>query len=152
MISPKDWFLKLSIRFKLYSIVLLACTIALLLATTASFFIQQHHIRKQLRDEIQTLADVIGENSRAGLAFEDRKALTVILHSLVAKPSITGAKILGKNGDLYAEYKRAEGSGDLAVPGKNDPPFDGLRFLGDHAALKYSSMSIFGRCATTPSL
>ncbi len=137
MISPKRWFFELSIRFKLYSIVLLACSIALLLATTASFFIQQHLIRKQLRDEIQTLADVIGENSRAGLAFEDRKALSVILHSLVAKQSIIEAKILGKHGDLYAEYKRTDESGDNThtVPEKNDLPYDGLRFLGDHATL-----------------
>ena len=84
----KQWFSQLPIRLKLYSIVLLATTVALLPATLASFFIQQNLVRKQLRDEIQTLADVICENSRAGLVFQDKKALQSILNSLVAKKSI----------------------------------------------------------------
>ena len=57
-----QWFLSLPIRIKLYAIVLVASALALLLATAASFIIQQHLIRKQLRDELQTLATVISEN------------------------------------------------------------------------------------------
>ena len=135
MIILQRAFLKLPIRFKLYCIVLLASTIALLLASSASFFIQQHLIQKQLRDEIQTLADVISENSRAGLAFEDKKALSEILHSLVAKKSISGAIILGKDGSIYAEYRRND-EGELF---DRHPPgslnFAGLRFQKDHAEL-----------------
>ncbi len=99
----KRWFLRLPIRFKLYTIVLLACSLALVLATSASFFIQQHLIRKQLHDEIQTLADVIGENSRAGIAFEDKAALKTILGSLNAKKSITAGRIYGAKGGILAE-------------------------------------------------
>ena len=66
-----QWFLRLPIRIKLYAIVLVASALALLLAPAASFIIQQHLIRKQLRDELQTLATVISENSRAGIVFED---------------------------------------------------------------------------------
>ena len=36
-----QWFLRLPIRIKLYAIVLVASALALLLATAASFFIQQ---------------------------------------------------------------------------------------------------------------
>jgi signal transduction histidine kinase/DNA-binding response OmpR family regulator len=135
MISVKSSFLKLPIRFKLYSIVLFASTIALLLASSASFFIQQHLLRKQLHDELQTLADVISENSRAGLAFEDKKALAVILHSLVAKKSIILAKIFGRDGDISAEYRRNSMGGDVDEHNVGSLTFTGIRFSGTYAEL-----------------
>ncbi len=135
MISSKRTFFKLPIRFKLYSIVLLASTIALLLATSASFLIQQHLIQKQLRDEIQTLADVVSENSRAGLAFEDKKALAVILSSLVAKKSITEAIIFGKNGDISAKYQANDMDGKFDGIEINEQGFTGFRFSGNRAEL-----------------
>ncbi len=101
-----QWFLRLPIRIKLYAIVLVASALALLLATAASFIIQQHLIRKQLRDELQTLATVISENSRAGVVFEDRAALYTILQSLSAKKSIVAGHISNQQGDILAEYYR----------------------------------------------
>jgi two-component system, sensor histidine kinase len=136
MAFPKTVFLQLPIRFKLYSIVLSASALALLLATAMSFLIQQHLIKKQLHDEIQTLADVIGENSRAGLAFEDKKALSTILHSLVAKKSITTAIIYGKNGEVFADYRSEDSIKDFSPYAPLATPIlSGLRFHGDHAEL-----------------
>ncbi len=134
----KRWFFKLPIRLKLYSIVLLASTLALLLATSASFFIQQHLIRKQLGDEIKTLADVISENSRAGLAFEDKKALRTILHSLEAKKSISSGRIFGRNGELFAEYQRNEQGDKFDEHRGANLNFQGLQFRWDHAELNQS--------------
>ena len=132
----KRWFLRLPIRFKLYTIVLLACSLALVLATSASFFIQQHLIRKQLHDEIQTLADVIGENSRAGIAFEDKAALKTILGSLNAKKSITAGRIYGAKGGILAEYRSATGKeSHLDLPPKELFAFAGLRVHGKNAEL-----------------
>ena len=132
----KHWFSKLPIRLKLYSIVLLASTVALLLATVFSFLIQHHLIRKQLGDEIQTLADVITENSRAGLIFQDKKALQTILHSLSAKKSITSGRIFGEDGELYAEYQREGGQKEyLEEQPVEDLTFQGLRFQSKRAEL-----------------
>lgn len=131
--------MKLPIRLKLYSIILLACTVALLLATIASFLIQQHFIRKQLHDETLTLADIISQNSRAGLVFQDKKSLTTILHSLVAKESISFGRIYGKDNEIYAEYQRDEGNADhLKKHGVEELTFEGLRFNGNYAELKQS--------------
>jgi two-component system, sensor histidine kinase len=132
----KQWFIKLPIRIKLYSIVLLASTVALLLATLCSFLIQNHFIRKQLRDEIRILANVITENSRAGLIFQDQKALQTILHSLVAKESVILGVIFGKNGEVYAEYKRDGKRGSHpAEYQRESSTLEGLHFNGDHAEL-----------------
>ena len=99
-----QWFLRLPIRIKLYAIVLVASALALLLATAASFFIQQHLIHKQLQDELQTLATIISENSRAGIVFEDQAALRTILHSLSAKKSILAGRIYNQSWTILADY------------------------------------------------
>jgi signal transduction histidine kinase/CheY-like chemotaxis protein/HPt (histidine-containing phosphotransfer) domain-containing protein len=101
----KTWFRQLPVRHKLHTIILLACTLALLLTTVVSFISQQYLIRKQLRGELQTLSIVIAENSRAGLIFQDRDTLNTILASLSAKPSIVHAGIYSINQELFAEYK-----------------------------------------------
>ncbi|WP_028585230.1 ATP-binding protein [Desulfogranum mediterraneum] len=102
----RRWFFQLPIRFKLYTIVLLSCALALILATSASFLIQRQLIHRQLSDETQTLAQVIATNSRAGIVFEDHQALQTILESLGAKASITSGRIYDSNMALLAEYQR----------------------------------------------
>ena len=133
------WFLKLPIRFKLYSIVLTASALALVLATTASFFIQRHLIHAQLRDEIQTIADIVIENSRAGLLFEDKKALQAILHSLIAKTSIVSAQIHGKNGELFARYQRGQ-TEELPVSSQVSPSPQGIQYYWDRVELSQPIM------------
>lgn len=111
----KSWFRQLPIRHKLNTIILLACSLALLLTTLASFVSQQYLNRIQLRGELQTLSSVIAENSRAGLAFQDRETLATILVSLSAKPSIIHAGIYSMDHELFAEYKSAAFSGDIPL-------------------------------------
>jgi len=132
----KRWFLRLPIRFKLYTIVLLACSLALLLATSASFFIQQQLIHKQLHDEVTTLAEVIGKNSRAGIAFEDKAALNTILGSLNAKESITAGRIYSEKGYILAEYRSTKSEDNhLDLHQNEQTAFTGLRFHGNNAEL-----------------
>ncbi len=112
----KTWFLHLPIRFKLHAIVLLSCMIALLLVMFASFGSQRFLVRKQLADEVRTLAMVIAENSSAGIAFEDRAALSAILQSLAAKPSVVAGRIYNANGELFARYETRPGDQRLHDP------------------------------------
>ncbi|ADW19026.1 integral membrane sensor hybrid histidine kinase [Desulfobulbus propionicus DSM 2032] len=133
----KNRFFQLAIRNKLYVIVLLSCTIALVLVMLASFATQWYLVRKQLADEVQTLAMVIAENSSAGIAFEDREALQIILRSLAAKPNIVAGRILNAKGELYAEYARAD---QAVIPGPPEGIPSGLalgafRFHGRHAEI-----------------
>lgn len=134
----KKWFAQISIRFKLYSIVLLACTLALLLATVASFLIQQHLVRKQLSNEIQTLANVIAENSRVGLLFQDRSALQTILHSIVAQKSITFASISDNNSEVYSVYQQHNLATHTFPEGSEKALDQGLQFGWNHAGLNQS--------------
>lgn len=98
------WFSNLSIRYKLQSIILLACTSALLLSTAFLFYVQRKHLRENLQNEITTIADIISENSRAAVAFEDQQMLGSILQSLSAKPIITQGIIYGQDGKVLGKY------------------------------------------------
>ncbi len=100
----KNWFRQLPIRHKLNAIILLTSGLALLLTTAVYFASQWYLNRQQLAQELATLCQVIGENSRAGLAFADEDALKGILSSLSAKPSIVAARIYGSDGSLVTEY------------------------------------------------
>ena len=66
----KKWFLQLPIKQKLNAIILLACFVILLLSSAVSFINQWHLYQQKVQEEIQTLARVIGEISKAGLAFQ----------------------------------------------------------------------------------
>jgi two-component system, sensor histidine kinase len=128
-------FSRLPIRLKLYGIVLLTCFIALFLAASASFLIQKRLISSQLKDEIGTLAEVIIENSRAGLVFEDRRALTDILLSLRAKKSIAVAIIFDKDSEIFANYQPVpQDHTSLQLSEAADRP-EGLHFYRRHAEL-----------------
>jgi len=101
----KNWFQQLTIRYKLYVIVLLACFVALLLTTSISLFSHRYLVRMQLTGELQTLSTVIAENSRAGIVFSDKDSLNKTLQSLAAKSTIITGRIIANSGELYAEYR-----------------------------------------------
>ncbi len=102
-----NWFKQLPIRHKLNTIILLACSMALLLTTVVFFISQFYLIRQQLRGELQTLSRVIAENSRAGVAFQDKPTLKTILASLSAKPSVIQAVIYSMDMEVFSEYKNS---------------------------------------------
>ena len=99
----KTWFKKLPIRHKLNTIILLACSVVLVLTIAVSFASHWYLIGQQLKRELHTLSNVIAENSRAGLAFQDQRALNTILASLAAKPTVIYAGIYTMDGTLFAE-------------------------------------------------
>lgn len=103
--SMKSWFNRLTMSRKLYVIVLLSSFIALLITSTASMLRQDYLVRKQLSAEIETLSVVIAENSSAGVAFSDKKALKNILQSLAAKSTIILGRISNTDGVVFAEYR-----------------------------------------------
>jgi signal transduction histidine kinase/DNA-binding response OmpR family regulator len=101
-------FLSLPIRYKLYSTILLACSVVLLLSATFSFYMQKRFAYQSLTDEIQAIVDIISENSRAAVAFEDRKMIVTILQSLAVKPMVTAGTISNSTGEILGQYLHKE--------------------------------------------
>lgn len=103
-----DKFHKLPIRSKLNIIILVTCTMSLVLTATVSLISQWILVREQLEDELKTLVEVIGQNSTAGLTFQDQANLEQILNSLEAKSTVVFADIITPNGDVFASYVNEE--------------------------------------------
>ncbi|MBA4136479.1 MAG: hypothetical protein C0518_04095 [Opitutus sp.] len=115
------------IRRQLMAMLLLACG-AVVLLTSAAFFVYEFlNFRRTTVQQLTTLADVIGANSTAALAFESREDATEVLDALRADQKLRRAALFDSEGRLFARYPA--GSAARELPGS--PPIDGYRFTRD---------------------
>ena len=100
----KQRFHKLSIRNKLSVIVL--TTSGALIFLMATYFIVDKAIsyRRNMVENITTLAKVIGINSTAALAFDDPDTAKEILSALSAEPQVLAACIFNTDATIFATY------------------------------------------------
>lgn len=94
----------ISIRSKLIVIIMMTCSIALLLggiALTARYAATE---QEKMADRMRVLAEVIGANSTAALAFNDPLSAHETLSALVAESTINEARIYTREGDLFARF------------------------------------------------
>jgi signal transduction histidine kinase/CheY-like chemotaxis protein len=103
-------FRNLSIKHKLNLIILLVSVVALLLAS-ASFMAYDFVIsQRAMVHDLTTLAEMVGNNSTAALAFNDQDSSSETLAALRAKPQIVSACIYGRDGSPFSSYSRGGGS------------------------------------------
>ncbi|MGD9210816.1 MAG: response regulator [Desulfobacteraceae bacterium] len=125
-------FHKLSIRNKLSFIVLI--TSGLLIGLMATYFIMDKYFsyRKNMVENISTLAKVIGINSTAALAFDDPTTAAEILSALSAEPDVRTACIYNIDGAVFGIYENTitiekKNTGGFPL-GSNDTKFFIERF------------------------
>jgi signal transduction histidine kinase/DNA-binding response OmpR family regulator/HPt (histidine-containing phosphotransfer) domain-containing protein len=94
----------LSIRRKLIALLLLTNFIVLLLVASAFVVNEATMFRTGARAELAALAEIIGNNTSAAVAFNDRVAAGETLSGLRAKPPIRAALVLLKDGSVLASY------------------------------------------------
>src|SRR6266568_3616380 len=95
---------KLSIKRKLIAIILLTSGIALTVASLVFVINEAIIFRKGERQELAALADILGNNTSAAVAFNDQQAAAEILTSLRAKPQILAAYVIARDGTILAKY------------------------------------------------
>jgi PAS domain S-box-containing protein len=115
----------LSIRHKLTVIIMLTSSVALLLACVAFVLYDLVTFRRAMTRDLSTLAEIIGQNSTAALAFNDPNSAREILSALRAKPHITSACTYTWDGEVFARYKREDVKGSSLPPA---PQPDGSRY------------------------
>ncbi|MBI3667942.1 MAG: response regulator, partial [Acidobacteria bacterium] len=121
-------FRDLSIKWKLTHIIMLTSGLALLLACAAFILYEVVVFRDRTRNELSTVAEIIGANSTAALAFLDRHAAEETLTALRADNRVLAAAIYSKNGALFARYARG---GDRTISFPWQPMPSGYYFEGD---------------------
>src|SRR5260370_534023 len=112
------------IKRKLMLVILLTSGFAILLMGGALITYDLVTFRSALTNNIEVLAQTIGSNSTAALAFDDRENANEILRALAAENQTTAAAIYDRNGRLFASFPESITPTQLPpVPGP-----DGHRF------------------------
>src|ERR1700739_244361 len=113
------------IKRKLMLVILLTSGFAILLMGTALIFYEVGTFRRALTSNIEVLAQIIGSNSTAALAFDDRENANEILRALAAENQITTAAIYDRNGRLFASFPQDLAPRQLpSTPGRDGHRFD----------------------------
>jgi CheY-like chemotaxis protein/signal transduction histidine kinase/HPt (histidine-containing phosphotransfer) domain-containing protein len=118
-----------SIKQKLTLIVLLTSGAALISASAAVLSYEWVIAHATLGREIGTLAEIIGANSTAPLAFNDAKAANETLATLTAQHQVTAAALYARDGRLVASYRRQVEGGPAPpkAPPEGTPQWGGGR-------------------------
>src|SRR5713101_5829740 len=109
-------FRDFSIRRKLRLIIMLTSSVALLLACTVFITYDRYSFRRGKVEDLTALADIIGSNSTAALAFGDADSAREILGALRAKQHIVAACVYGRDGRVFACYARGNPATPVAPP------------------------------------
>src|SRR6266853_317194 len=105
------------------------------------FLAYDMHVAKEHREEdLRSVADLIGTNSTAALAFDDAIGASKILEALSTRNHIRLGVLYRSDGIHFASYVRADLKGNAFPPGR---PLDGMVWNNDR--LSYSSPVLLDR-------
>ncbi|WP_328746636.1 ATP-binding protein [Geomonas anaerohicana] len=94
----------LSIRRKLIAMLLFTNAVVLALVSAAFVVNEANRFRSEMQTELTALAEIIGNNSSAAVAFNDRQAAGETLAALRAKPYIRTALIVMQDDTVLVRY------------------------------------------------
>ena len=104
----------LPIRVRLALLILFASCLAVLLASIGFALYERHSLRASAEREVTALADSLGANAAASLAFADPKTAEQMLASLATEPHVLAALLYDNHRQTFAEYRRAGTGKDLS--------------------------------------
>ncbi len=122
----------MAIKHKLMSIIMATCVAALLLASVIDVLNERGTRRRETVCSISCYAEMIGDNCKAALAFNDAKDVQETLTSLQAESSIAFACVYTKEGEVLAHYQRSGVTDELSPPACEE---EGYRFDDDYFTL-----------------
>jgi nitrogen fixation/metabolism regulation signal transduction histidine kinase len=117
----------MSIRHKQTLIMMLTSSVVLLLACAAVSINEVIAYRKAMVVNLETLGEIVGDNTAAALDFNDAVSATETLSALRAEPNIIGACIYTKDGGVFAKYDRTNDATIFTPPAL---PREGFEFAG----------------------
>jgi PAS domain S-box-containing protein len=96
----------MTIKYKLITIVMLACIVGLVLAGVAFLGWEQNSLRYSMVRVLSTRAAINAEYCKAALAFQDNKDAEKALQAFHVDPSIVFGGIYNNKNELFAAYYR----------------------------------------------
>jgi two-component system, sensor histidine kinase and response regulator len=128
-------FQDLSIRYKLQGIVIMVCSVALVVASTAFTLYDRANFLQMKGFDLTATATMLGSNCTAALTFNDPNSAKEILGALRARQHVTRAYIYDSTGKVFATYLRDEERGN--VPPSHVPE-NGSRVSGENMIVSKS--------------
>ena len=122
----------LSIRIKLAILILTASGIAVVLASLDFAIYERQSFRANAVRELTALADTLGANTAASLAFNDQGTAKAMLGALAIEPHLLVACLYDNQGRIFAEYRRQGSPRTLSLPARRP---DGASFERDSLTL-----------------
>jgi len=114
------WLNSIPLRRKLTLVILMTCSVVLLLACGILAVYQMLDYRKMVARDMSILAEVVSQNTRAALAFDDQTKARDNLAALKSEPSVVAACIFDDEGAPFATYQDTNTTVQLpAHPGKD---------------------------------
>jgi two-component system, sensor histidine kinase and response regulator len=111
-----QWTRKLSLRRKLTLVMMINTVAALCLAGIGFAEYGVYRFEELRLEDLNALANILGTNSTAPLAFKDPDSAHDILQALAAKPHILAAVIYDRDGKPFALYHRGESHEPYSAP------------------------------------
>ena len=105
-----------SIRKKLGLLILFATLLALFLAFASFGLYERASFRRDLAQQLSTLADTLGATTAASLTFDDAKSASELLSALEADPNIETARLYDNRGRVFATYRRKGLAAGFGLP------------------------------------
>src|SRR5580658_717598 len=118
-------FRDLPIRRKLALLILTSSVLAVLLACMGFAVYERQNFRANTGNELRALADTLGANTAASLAFNDPKTAREMLGALRADHNVLGACLYDVHGNIFAEYRRPRPGPEFTMPALR---YDGAYF------------------------
>jgi two-component system sensor histidine kinase/response regulator len=111
-----QWSRKLSLRRKLTLVIMINTFVALCAASIAFAEYGVYRFKELRLEDLNALANILGTNSTAPLAFKDPNSARDILQALAAKPHILSAAIYDRDDKPFAVYHHGEPSVSYSAP------------------------------------
>ena len=119
----RQWFRRLPIRRKLFTLILATSAVVVTLASVAHLINDYRVTRAHALDELGAQAQLILENATVAIEFQDHKVAGEILGTLRGVGGVRTACLYDRQQRLFEQYHRLEDSS--ACPAQ--PPADGSR-------------------------
>ena len=116
------------LRRQLAILILTASLLAVTLACLGFAIHERQSFRRNAVSELTVLADTLGANTAASLAFNDPKTARQMLHALRAEQNVVAACLYDEHGQIFADYRRTSLPQDFAMPPWRP---DGINFNAD---------------------
>jgi len=106
----------LSIRFNLAVLIVSASALAVLLASFGFAIYERQSYRESAVRELTALADTLGANTAASLAFNDQRTAKEMLSALATEPNVLVACLYDSQKRIFADYRSPAGLHALVLP------------------------------------